>query len=116
MSKNKDRKNRSGIVYSTDEQFEYRYDDSPKAETLPAVQQQLHVMLDKKQRAGKQVTLIKGFIGKEDDLRTLEKKLKAKCGTGGSSKDGEIVIQGDFRTKVVDFLKQEGYRVKQAGS
>ena len=115
MSKNKDRKNRSGIVYSTDEQFEYRYDESQEIETLPPAQQQLRVMLDKKQRAGKQVTLITGFIGKEDDLRVLEKKLKAKCGSGGSSKDGEIVIQGDFRTKVMDFLKQEGYRVKQAG-
>ena len=113
MSKNKERKNRTGIVYSTDDRFEYQYSGLPEVETLPPSQQQLLIMLDKKQRSGKQVTLVSGFVGKEEDLRTLEKKLKAKCGTGGSSKDGEIVIQGDFRTKIMDLLKQEGYQVKQ---
>lgn len=113
MSKNKERKNRTGIVYSTDDRFEYQYSGLPEVETFPPSQQQLLVMLDKKQRSGKQVTLVSGFVGKEEDLRTLEKKLKAKCGTGGSSKDGEIVIQGDFRTKIMDLLKQEGYQVKQ---
>lgn len=106
------RKNRTGIVYSTSSDFEYQHSASPEAETLPPSQQKLRVQLDKKQRAGKQVTLVTGFIGKDEDLQALCKFLKNKCGVGGSAKDGEILIQGDHKTKIADLLTKEGYSVK----
>jgi len=106
-------KNREGIVYSTDENFEYTSHDEPETETLPPDQQKLKVMLDKKGRAGKQVTLVTGFAGKADDLEILAKKLKTKCGAGGSTKDGEIILQGDFRDKLVQELQKEGYKVRK---
>ncbi|HTF81887.1 MAG TPA: translation initiation factor [Cytophagales bacterium] len=109
MAKNK--KIREGIVYSTNPDFEYK-DASNEVETLPASQQKLKIQLDKKQRAGKQVTLITGFVGKENDLQELCKTLKNKCGVGGSAKDAEIIIQGDHRTKVTEILKQLGFQVK----
>ena len=114
MSKKKD-KNRDGVVYSTDENFTYNYLDENEAETLPASQQDLRVMLDKKSRGGKQVTLITGFVGTDDDLKDLAKKLKSQCGVGGSAKDGEILIQGDFRDKVLGILQKEGYKAKKSG-
>jgi translation initiation factor 1 len=83
--------------------------------TLPPQQQNLRVILDKNQRAGKQVTLVTGFIGKSDDLETLTKLLKTKCGVGGSSKNGEIILQGDLRDKVVQALVKEGYKAKRVG-
>lgn len=113
--KNNDWKKRDGVVYSTSEDFEYSLDAESEQETLAPQQQNLKVMLDKKSRGGKQVTLIVGFIGSEDDLKTLGKLLKTKCGVGGSAKDGEILIQGDHREKVLQVLLQAGYKAKKSG-
>lgn len=115
MSK-KNKKQREGIVYSTSNDFEYEYDEQEDQETLPAAEQNLKVQLDKKARAGKKVSLVTGYIGTEDDLKDLGKLLKSKCGVGGSVKDGEILIQGDFREKIVEVLKKDGYQVKKVGS
>ena len=100
---------RIGIVYSTNPDFDYQTNDSPIADTLNPNQQKLHVSLDQKQRGGKTVTLIQGFVGKDDDLKQLEKQLKNKCGVGGSSKDGEILIQGDRKAQIVALLHEMGY-------
>ncbi|HCN83220.1 MAG TPA: translation initiation factor [Sphingobacteriaceae bacterium] len=105
-----------GIVFSTDpgQQLD-SYDDQEEENTPEARLQDLRVSLDKKQRAGKAVTLITGFRGKQDDLESLGKKLKQKCGVGGSVKDGEILIQGNFIVKIMDLLISEGYKVKRIG-
>ena len=108
-------KNRTGVVYSTNPDFSYETNGPTEATTLPPQQQQLRVQLDKKQRGGKQVTLITGFVGTEADLQTLGKLLKTKCGVGGSAKDGEIVVQGDVRAKVLEMLIKAGYKAKQIG-
>lgn len=105
-----DWKARLGVVYSTSDDFDYSYDEGEEQETLPPGQQKLRVELDKKQRAGKKVTLITGFVGTEDDLKNLGKLLKSKCGVGGSAKNGEILVQGDFRDRVREILHKEGYR------
>jgi len=104
-------KTRIGVVYSTDPDFQYQNSIESEPETLPAAKQKLIVSLDKKQRAGKQVSLITGFIGKTADLEALAKELKNHCGAGGSAKDGEIVIQGDFRPKINTYLLSKGFKV-----
>lgn len=113
--KNNRDKGRSGVVYSTSSDFSYDYDNDTEAETSAPADQNLKVMLDKKSRGGKQVTLVEGFIGTEDDLKDLGKTLKSKCGVGGSAKDGEILIQGDHRDKILQILQKEGYRAKRVG-
>ena len=105
-----------GIVYSTADDFDYvETDNNEEIETLPNHRQRLKVMLDRKARKGKVVTIIEGFVGSEEDLSDLTKKLKQRCGVGGSAKDGEILIQGDFKNKIFDLLKSEGYQVKLVG-
>lgn len=113
MSKKK-KKIIGDIMYSTNPNFEFELEAD--LETLPPSQQDLRIWLDRKHRGGKQATLIKGYIGNDDDLKELAKVLKTKCGVGGSSKDGEIIIQGDFRDKVLDILSSMGYKVKKAGA
>ena len=99
-----------GFVYSTDPNFNYEAAPQEEQYTLPAAQQRLRLILDTKQRAGKAVTLVTGFIGKTEDLEDLGKKLRNYCGTGGSVKDGEILIQGDQREKALQFLQKQGYK------
>lgn len=107
-----DWKDRLGVVYSTSDEFSYDYDKEGDTDTLPPSEQKLVVSLDKKQRGGKQVTLVSGYVGQEDDLKVLSKMLKTKCGVGGSAKDGEIIVQGDFRERVKEILLKEGYKVR----
>jgi len=109
-----DWKDRLGMVYSTNPDFKFET-ESDEETTLPPQQQKLIVVLDRKKRKGKSVTLVTGFMGAEDDLKELGKMLKTKCGVGGSVKDGEILIQGDFRERVIELLKAEGYKVKKSG-
>ena len=108
-------KNKTGVVYSTDPDFHYEYDVEKEPETLAPGKQDLRVMLDSRNRKGKKVTLITGFSGKEDDLQKLGRDLKTICGSGGTAKEGEILIQGDFRDKVIAYLSVKGYKVKKSG-
>lgn len=107
-----DRKKRINVVYSTNPDFAYEYAGEAEPETLAPERQNLRVVTDTKQRKGKTVTLIQGFVGTSDDLDALARLLKNKCGTGGSAKDGEILIQGDVREKVLTLLRAAGYRAK----
>jgi len=104
-----------GIMYSTDPSFNYESEEETASEVIANNQQDLRVMLDRKNRGGKAVTLVTGYRGNAEDLEKLAKMLKTKCGVGGSAKDGEIIIQGDFRDKVVLMLQKEGYKVKKSG-
>src|ERR1700722_2766884 len=108
MDMSKKKPNSSGIVYSTDPDFRMEEDQTPE-ETLAPKQQKLKVRLDTKQRAGKAVTLVEGFSGSAEDLEQLGKQLKTHCGTGGSVKDGQIIIQGDQRDKITQWLIAKGY-------
>lgn len=107
--KNNDWKDRLNVVYSTNPDFKYETDDQDEVSTLDRSKQKLRVQLDRKNRGGKVVTLITGFIGTDDDLKELGKLLKSKCGVGGSAKDGEIIVQGDFKQKILELLKKEGF-------
>ena len=111
----KSKPQRQGVVYSTDPDFSFQTDEPTGPATLPPPQQQLRVQLDKKQRGGKQVTLITGFVGADADLQALGKLLKTRCGGGGSAKDGDILVQGDFRDQVLALLLKAGYKAKKAG-
>ncbi len=115
MAKKNDWKNREGVVYSTNTDFNYQYQQDEPESDVPAKQQNLKVMLDKSMRAGKRVTLVTGFTGKTGDIEDLGKLLKTKCGVGGSVKDREILIQGDHRDKIVQILLKEGYKAKRVG-
>lgn len=103
------------MVYSTDPGFQYSEQEEFEEDTLPVSQQNLRVQLDKKSRGGKKVTLVTGFRGTERDLKELGKLLKSKCGVGGSAKEQEILVQGDFVNRVMEILKEKGYPVKKVG-
>lgn len=111
----RNKKSGDGIVYSTNPDFVYDDNTTKEPDTLPPRQQDLRISLDKKLRGGKKVTLITGFVGKTDDLKTLGNMLKIKCGTGGSVKDGDILIQGDFRDRIMKLLQDNDYKAKKSG-
>ncbi|MEG0949739.1 MAG: translation initiation factor [Bacteroidales bacterium] len=111
--KNNDWKDRLNVVFSTNPDFKYESDDEQETvEKLPNEKQKLRIELDKRNRKGKAVTLITGYVGSDDDLGELARMLKTKCGSGGSSRCGEILIQGDFRQKVNEILQKEGYKTR----
>ena len=107
--KDVDRKKRVGVVYSTSPDFEYSEDVQKETPTLPKNQQKLRLNMERAGRGGKTVTLVKGFVGSEEDMNVLCKQLKQRCGVGGTVKDGEIIIQGDHRQRLIEILKKEGY-------
>lgn len=109
------KKKKINIVYSTNPNFDFDYEEDEEQETLPPNEQLLYVSIDRKQRGGKEVTLIEGFAGETTDLKKLAKMLKSKCGVGGAAKDGNVIIQGKFKEKISELLKKEGYNVKMKG-
>ncbi|CDN31300.1 Translation initiation factor SUI1-related protein [Mucinivorans hirudinis] len=108
-----DWKSRLGMVYSTNSDYEYKKEEQAATITLPPARQKLRVALDKRNRGGKRVTLVADFVGTDDDLKELGKLLRTKCGVGGSAKDGEIIVQGDFRDKIVEILLEMGYKARK---
>lgn len=104
-----DWKQRLGVVFSTNPDFNYATEEEPEDETLPKQQQRLRVSMERAGRGGKTVTLVRGFVGTDADLQALGRTLKQRCGVGGSAKDGEIIVQGDFRQRIVELLKSDGY-------
>lgn len=111
MMSKKNKADKSGFVFSTDPSFQFEHEAQEEQETLPPEKQKLRILLDTKQRAGKAVTLVTGFVGKTEDLEELGKKAKQFCGTGGSVKDGEIIIQGDQREKARQFFTKHKYKI-----
>ena len=109
------KKEKLNIVYSTNPNFQYEFEQEESVDSKPNNQQKLYVSIDKKQRGGKEVTLVEGFVGPEEELKELGKLLKSKCGVGGSVKDNEILIQGNFKDKVYDLLVKENYKVTKKG-
>lgn len=107
--KNNDWKSRLNVVYSTNPDFAYETTEEATTETIDKDRQALRVSIERKNRGGKTVTVVKGFVGTDDDLKALAKLLKTRCGVGGAAKDGEIVIQGEWREKVVGLLREAGY-------
>lgn len=112
---NNDWKKRLNIVYSTNPDFSYQTEEEEQIETLSPEKQDLRIWLDTHIKGGKRATIVRGFVGSEYDLNELARKLKSKCGVGGSTRDGEIIIQGDMRDRVLEILSAEGYRAKKAG-
>ena len=106
---NNDWKDRLGVVYSTNADFQFTTEEEEQQETLPKNEQRLRVAIEKNGRGGKVVTIVRGFVGTEDDMKSLGKFLKTKCGVGGSEKDDEIIIQGNLKDKVITLLKADGY-------
>lgn len=113
MAKSKNK--RIGVVYSTNDDYDYKHEGDDVKETLPISEQELEVHIERKGRGGKSAVVVKGFVGNEDDLNDLAKLLKKKCGVGGSAKDGEIIIQGEDREKVMTILDKKGYANKRVG-
>lgn len=107
--KDNDWKKRLGVVFSTASDYDYQTDAEEEVQTLEAKIQKLRVRIEKNGRGGKTVTIVSGFVGSEDDLKELGKVLKSKCGVGGSAKDGEVLVQGDFKQRVIEILRAMGY-------
>lgn len=115
LNMNKNKKNRVNIVYSTNPDFQFHNESDGEQETMEPSNQRLYISLDRKNRGGKEVTLIEGFVGTEADLKTLAKELKSKCGVGGSIKDSEILVQGNFVNKIYTLLIDKKYQIKKKG-
>ncbi len=111
---NNDWKSRLGMVYSTNPNFEYT-DSTQEEQSISPSEQNLRVWLDRKLKGGKVATIVKGFVGSDSELKELARELKTKCGVGGAAKDGEIIVQGDHRDRVVEILIKSGYKCKKAG-